>query len=40
LQDIDLPEDIENYYRMVQQGKYNDIFPEFLRYSTTNRRLG
>ncbi len=32
LQDIDLPEDIENYYRVVQRGGYEDIFPEFLRY--------
>ncbi len=27
LQDIDLPEDIENYYRMVQRGGYEDILP-------------
>lgn len=26
LQDIDLPEDIENYARMVQRGTYEDIF--------------
>lgn len=26
LQDIDLPEDIENYQRMVQRGNYRDIF--------------
>ncbi|GAB4526449.1 MAG: 2-phospho-L-lactate guanylyltransferase [Anaerolineae bacterium] len=24
LQDIDLPEDIDNYYRMIQRGKYTD----------------
>lgn len=24
LQDIDLPEDIENYHRMIQRGKYED----------------
>ncbi|MEQ8674977.1 MAG: 2-phospho-L-lactate guanylyltransferase [Aggregatilineales bacterium] len=32
LQDIDLPEDIENYYRTIEQNGYEDIFPEFLRY--------
>ena len=26
LQDIDLPEDIENYYRMVERGTYPNIF--------------
>jgi 2-phospho-L-lactate guanylyltransferase len=26
LQDIDLPEDIENYQRMIQRGGYEDIF--------------
>lgn len=30
-QDIDLPEDIENYYRMVQRGNYTDILPQFLK---------
>lgn len=27
LQDIDLPEDIQNYYRMVARGGYEDILP-------------
>jgi 2-phospho-L-lactate guanylyltransferase len=30
LQDIDLPEDIENYYRLIQRGNYEDILPSFL----------
>jgi 2-phospho-L-lactate guanylyltransferase len=30
LQDIDLPEDIENYYRMVQRGQYEDVLSVFL----------
>lgn len=29
-QDIDLPEDIENYQRMVQRGDYEDILPHFI----------
>lgn len=37
-QDIDLPEDIANYYRMVQRGNYTDILPQFLK--TARERNG
>lgn len=30
LQDIDLPEDIENYRRMIQRGTYEDVLSSFL----------
>lgn len=30
LQDIDLPEDIDNYHRMIQRGSYPDIFEPLM----------
>lgn len=40
LQDIDLPEDIENYYRMIQRGGYQDILPDFVRIQDAFQRQG
>jgi 2-phospho-L-lactate guanylyltransferase len=39
LQDIDLPEDIANYYRMVQRGGFEDIFPEFMKLPESERQV-
>lgn len=30
LQDIDLPEDFDNYHRMIQRGQYDDPLSDFL----------
>jgi 2-phospho-L-lactate guanylyltransferase len=39
VQDIDLPEDISNYYRMVQRGGFEDIFPEFMKLPESQRQV-
>lgn len=36
LQDIDLPEDIENYYRMVRRGGYQDVLPPIAQLDVAN----
>ncbi len=36
LQDIDLPEDIENYYRMVRRGGYEDVLPPIAQLDVAN----
>ncbi|MFW5709013.1 MAG: 2-phospho-L-lactate guanylyltransferase [Chloroflexota bacterium] len=40
LQDIDLPEDIENYQRMIARGPYKDIFAHAFSALTNSQDFG